>query len=305
MTETKLKTQNTQVAKVTWVGLIVNLALAAFKFTAGIIGRSQAVTADAVHSLSDVSTDVAILVGGKYWSRPPDKTHPHGHNRLEILVTTGIGLVLIAVGCGIVWNAIATLSAKHDVSPPGMIAVIAAAVSIITKEILCRWTMGKSRALRSMPLLANAWHQRSDALSSLPALIAVAVARIQPNWAFVDHIGAVVVSLFIFRAAVRILRLELDKLLDGAAPAETVAAIHRIAGAVTGVLHVHGVRTRYVGGSHVAVDLHITVDPEMPVSRGHNISEEVKDRLLDGGLDIVDAVVHLEPDDVRPVEPHP
>jgi len=304
MSRAVLETQNSQVAKVAWVGLSVNLALAALKFAAGIIGKSQAVTADAVHSLSDVSTDLAILVGVKYWSRPPDKNHPHGHSRLEILVTTGIGLVLIVVGCGIIWNAIVTISDEH-ISPPGMIAVIAAAVSIVTKEILCRWTMGKSRALRSMPLLANAWHQRSDALSSLPALIAVAVARIQPEWAFVDHIGAVVVSLLIFRAAFRILRPELGKLLDGAAPAETVTAIHRIAEAVEGVRHVHGVRTRYVGGSHVAVDLHITVDPEMPVSRGHDISEEVKDRLIDGGLDIVDAVVHLEPDDVRPGEPHP
>ena len=303
MIETKLKTQNSQVAKVTWVGLTVNLVLAAFKFAAGIIGNSQAVTADAVHSLSDASTDVAILVGVKYWSRPPDKTHPHGHSRLEILITTGIGLVLIVVGCGIIWNALATLSARHA-SAPGLVAVIAAAASIVTKEILCRWTMGKSRALRSMPLLANAWHQRSDALSSLPALVAVAVARIQPDWAFVDHIGAVVVSLFIFRAAYRILRPELGKLIDEAAPADTVAAIHRIAEAVEGVRHVHGVRTRYVGGSHVAVDLHITVDPGMTVSRGHDISEEVKDRLIDGGLDIVDAVVHLEPDDVRP-EPHP
>lgn len=303
MNRSALETQNSQVAKVTWVGLVTNLALATFKFAAGIIGNSQAVTADAVHSLSDASTDVAILVGGKYWSRPPDQTHPHGHSRLEILVTTGIGLVLIAVGCGIIWNAIATLSAGHA-SAPGLIAVVAAAVSIVTKEILCRWTMGKSRALRSMPLLANAWHQRSDALSSVPALIAVAVARIQPDWAFVDHIGAVVVSVFIFRAAFRILGPELGKLIDAAAPAETVAAIHRVAEAVEGVRHVHGVRTRYVGGSNLAVDLHITVDPGMTVSLGHDISESVKDRLIDGGLDVVDAVVHLEPDDVRPVKPH-
>ena len=288
-----------EVARVTWIGLAINLTLSGLKFAAGIVGNSQAVTADAVHSLSDLSTDVAILVGIKYWSRPADKTHPHGHSRVEILVTTGIGLVLVAVACGIVWNAIATLPAKHA-SPPGVIALVAAAVSLVVKEALCRWTLAKSRALRSMPLLANAWHQRSDALSSLPALVAVAVARARPGWAVVDHIGAIVVSLFILRAAHRILRPELAKLIDGAAPAGTVAAIHRLAGSVEGVLHIHRVRTRYVGGSNLAVDLHITVDPLMTVRQGHDISEAVKARLIAGGLDIVDVVVHLEPDDVRP-----
>lgn len=288
-----------EVARVTWIGLAINLTLSALKFAAGIVGNSQAVTADAVHSLSDLSTDVAILVGIKYWSRPADKAHPHGHRRVEILVTTGIGLVLVTVACGIVWNAISTLPARHA-SPPGLVALAAAAVSIVVKEALCRWTLAKSRALRSMPLLANAWHHRSDALSSLPALAAVAVARIRPAWAFVDHIGAVVVSLFIIGVALKILRPELAKLIDGAAPAGTVAAVHRLAGSVEGVLHIHRVRTRYVGGSNLAVDLHITVDPLMTVRRGHDISETVKDRLISGGLDIVDAVVHLEPDDVRP-----
>ncbi len=299
MNEAREKTKAGEVARVTWVALATNLILCGLKFAAGIVGKSQAVTADAVHSLSDLSTDAAILLGIKYWTRPADKTHHHGHSRVEILVTTGIGLVLAAVAFGIIWNAVATLSAKH-VSAPGLVALVAAAVSVVAKEILCRWTMAKSRALRSMPLLANAWHQRSDALSSLPALVAVAVARLRPGWAFVDHIGAVVVSLFILRAAYMILRPELAKLIDGAAPAGTVAAIHRLAGSVEGVLHIHRVRTRYVGGSNLAVDLHITVDPLMTVREGHDISETVKERLIAGGLDIVDAVVHLEPDDVRP-----
>ncbi len=299
MNDARESTRAGEVARVTWVALATNLALCGLKFAAGIVGKSQAVTADAVHSLSDLSTDAAILLGIRYWIRPADKSHPHGHSRVEILVTTGIGLVLVVVALGIVWNAITTLSAKHA-SPPGLVALVAAAVSVVAKEILCRWTMAKSRALRSMPLLANAWHQRSDALSSLPALVAVAVARLRPGWAFVDHIGAVVVSLFILRAAYRILRPELTKLIDGAAPAGTVAAIHRLAGSVEGVLHIHRVRTRYVGGSNLAVDLHITVDPHMTVREGHDISETVKERLIAGGLDVVDAVVHLEPDDVRP-----
>jgi cation diffusion facilitator family transporter len=153
------------VRKVTWVGLLANLFLAGFKLIAGISGRSQALVADAIHSLTDLTTDIAVIAGSHYWSRPPDDDHPYGHKRLETLVTVFIGVVLVAAGIGIGWKAISTLQQKHA-SPPGWIAVVAAFISIICKEIIYRWTAITGKRVKSPALAANAWHHRTDALSS-------------------------------------------------------------------------------------------------------------------------------------------
>ena len=177
------------VRKVTWVGLVVNLFLAAIKFIAGIYGRSQALVADAIHSLTDLTTDIAVIAGSHYWSRPPDENHPYGHRRLETLVTVFIGIALIAAGIGIGWKAISALQEKH-VAPPKWIAVFAALVSIGCKESLYRWTAITGRRVKSAALAANAWHHRTDAISSIPVLIAVAGARIAPAWSFLDKVGA-------------------------------------------------------------------------------------------------------------------
>jgi len=276
------------------VGLVTNLVLSALKLVGGIVGQSQAVVADAVHSLSDITTDVAILVGVRYWSKPADANHPHGHRRLESLVTLGIGLVLVVVAAGLLWNAIVTLEDRHE-SPPEWIAFAAALLSIVSKEILYRWTLAAGQRIKSLALIANAWHHRSDALSSIPAALAVAGAVIHPAWAFLDHVGAAVVSLFIFQAAYRIIRPEFAKLIDSGAPEAALERIRRIALETEGVRRVHRIRTRYVGGTSLAVDLHVKVDPEIPVREGHDISEEVKRQLLENGPEVVDVVVHLEP----------
>lgn len=282
------------IKKVTWIGLISNLALAILKFVCGILGHSQVVIADAVHSLSDLTTDVAILVGVKFWTKPADSCHPHGHHRIETLITTIIGAFLAVVAGGILWNAIANLHDRHETSP-GWIAFAAAVISIIAKEILYRWTVSKGEKINSMPLIANAWHHRSDALSSLPAAIAVAVAAIDPAWAFIDHVGAVLVSLFIFAAAYRIVKPSLGKLVDSGASEAEHEEIKKIALGTTGVKSVHAIRTRYIGSSHLAVDLHIQVDKTMSVFDGHEISGKVKNRLLSDGPLVIDVIVHLEP----------
>ncbi len=284
------------IQRVTWIGLGVNLALAGLKFAGGLLGHSQAVVADAVHSLSDLSTDVAILVGVRYWTRPADASHPHGHRRLEPMVTLGIGLLLAGVATGLLWNALATLQAQHD-QPPGWIALAAALVSIAAKELLYRWTVHVGRRIRSMPLVANAWHHRSDALSSVPAALAVAGAAVGPAWSFLDHVGAVAVSLLIFQAAFKIVRPAFAKLMDAAAPEEDLERIRSLAAGVEGVRHVHGLRTRYVSCSSLAVDLHIEVDGSLTVRQGHDISELVQQRILAEGPDVLDVVVHLEPYD--------
>jgi len=282
-----------EVRRVTLIGLVINVALSALKFAAGIVGNSQAVVADAVHSLSDTITDVAVLVGVKFWSKPPDECHPYGHRRIEFLVTIFIGLLLAAVALGLSYNALSTLREVEN-SPPGAIAFFAAVVSIFTKEALYRWTFSKGKEIKSTALIANAWHHRSDGLSSIPAAVAVAGAALFPGLAFLDRLGAIVVSMFILQAAWKIVRPSVEQLVDRGAPEEICLGIEQLAFATPGVQEVHAIRTRHIG-SGIEVDLHVLVDPSMSVEEGHAISEEVKRRLIEYVSDVVDVVVHLEP----------
>ena len=281
------------VRKITWIGLFVNLVLAAIKFTAGIYGRSQALVADAIHSLTDLTTDIAVIAGSHYWSRPPDENHPYGHRRLETLVTVFIGVVLIAAGIGIGWKAISALQEKHA-TPPGWIAVLAAVASIVCKESLYRWTAITGRRVKSPALAANAWHHRTDAFSSIPVLIAVAGARVFPSWSFLDHLGAVVVSIFILHASIKIIWPGLGELIDAGAPTETRKKIRDIALKNEGVLQVHDIRTRYISSS-IQVDLHIVVEGLITVREGHDIADDVKARIIDAIPEVLDVVVHVDP----------
>ncbi len=283
-----------RIQNVTIGGMAVNIFLSVLKFVGGTIGGSQAVVADAVHSLSDIVTDVAILIGVKYWSKPADTDHPHGHQRLEMIVTLGIGTLLVVVATGLLFNAILTLHEQQD-SSPGWIAFWAALASIVLKEPLYRWTVWVGNKVKSASLVANAWHHRSDALSSIPAALAVFGAAINPSWGFLDNVGAVVVSFFIYRAAFKIAYPALETLIDKGAPEKDIEKITTIALSVKGVELVHNIRTRYLSGLNLAVDLHIKVDKDMTVKDGHDISEEVKDRLLGQGPEVIDVVVHLEP----------
>jgi cation diffusion facilitator family transporter len=274
--------------------MVANVALAAVKVSAGIVGRSNAVVADGVHSLSDLSTDLAVLIGARYWSQPPDEDHPHGHRRIEAVVTIFIGLFLGGVAVGLVYDALAELGAARK-SPPGWIAFGAAALSIVAKEIVYHWTCREGKKAGSNVVMANAWHHRSDAFSSIPVALAVGVAAVEPSLWYIDQVGGVVVGLVIIVTAWKIVAPEVGKLIDRAAPEDTVRRIIDIAKATPGVRDAHAVRTRYQG-SQIAVDLHITVDPEWTVRKGHEVSERARERILDDGPDVGDVVVHLEPD---------
>ncbi len=282
-----------EVQRVTWIGLAANVVLAGVKIAGGLLGSSQAVVADAVHTLSDSSTDLAILIGVRYWSKPPDAGHPHGHRRIETVVTTVIALVLVIVAAGLIYNALNTLR-EHHAQPPGGIALAAALLSIGIKEAMYRWTAVVGRRHKSSALIANAWHHRSDALSSIPAALAVGVAALKPGWAFVDHVGAVVVSLFVFHAAWKIGKPALGQLVDAGAPQADREHIERLVRSVPGVRDVESLRTRYVG-SGLQVDLHLQVDGGMNVREGHAIAGRVKHHLIEHGPDVVDVVVHVEP----------
>jgi len=229
----------------------------------------------------------------RFWSKPPDAEHPHGHRRIETVVTTAIALVLVVVAAGLIYNALFTLR-EHHARPPGKIALVAALLSIVVKEAVYRWTAAVGRRHKSSALIANAWHHRSDALSSIPAAVAVAVAALKPDWAFVDHVGAVVVSLFVFHAAWIIGKPALGQLVDAGAPQADREHIERLVRSVPGVRDVESLRTRYVG-SGLQVDLHLQVDGGLTVREGHAIAGHVKHHLINRGPDVVDVVVHVEP----------
>jgi len=277
------------------VGLFVNLALAALKFALGIVGASQAVVADAVHSLSDMSTDVAVLVGVCFWSKPPDRNHPFGHRRIETLITVGIGAALAFAAIGIGYKAIAGVRSAH-LRQPMWIVVIAPIVSIVLKESLYRWTVHVGRRTHSPAVVANAWHHRSDAMSSVPALAAVILSRLNPDWAFVDHVGAMIISVFILKVAWDIAKPALNELSGQAATQADQNRIVEIVSHIEGVREAHAIRTRRYGGG-ILVDLHVLVSGDISVREGHDIAEEVQRRLVAHGPSVADVVVHIEPHD--------
>lgn len=284
-----------EVRFVTFAGLLVNLVLSAFKFVGGILGNSEAAVADAVHSLSDSATDVAILVGVRYWTAPADDDHPYGHHRIETLVTLSIGLVLLGVAGGLFYQAILSL---HDPEPKdvGWIALVVTGASVLSKEALYRWTVHEGTRLRSSAMVANAWHHRSDAFSSIPAFLSILGVLIEPSLWFLDPLGAILVVMFIGRAAWSIISEALAGLTDKSATQGTCRAVEVASLGTLGVKSIHKVRTRRIGPG-VFVDLHIQVDPELTVREGHDISRAVKARVLEMDRDILDVLVHLEPFD--------
>jgi cation diffusion facilitator family transporter len=286
-----------QVRKVTWIGLFLNLFLSALKFGAGFFGKSQALIADAIHSLSDTTSDIAVLAGSYYWSRPPDESHPYGHGRLETLVSIFIGIMLAAAGAGIGWEAISSLH-EEQASPPGWIALAAAFISMVSKEIIYRWTASVGRQLKSSALAANAWHHRTDAISSLPVFVAIGGALIFPSWSFLDRVGATIVSIFILHAAFKIIWPGISELIDAGAPEEIKTNIKTCAQKNSGVIDAHAIRTRYISTS-IQVDLHIVVDGSMTVREGHDIADDVRDSLIDEIPDVVDVIVHVDPPEAR------
>jgi cation diffusion facilitator family transporter len=282
-----------EVCFVGWVGLIVNLVLAAVKLLTGIVGNSQAVVADAVHSLSDLVTDAALIIGVRYWTAPADEQHPHGHRRIETVVTLVIGMILGLVAIGLGEHALQELRRPQRVAPE-VVALIGALISIVTKEVLFWWTLVRGRRISSAALIANAWHHRSDSLSSIPAATAVLVAMVAPAWSFVDAVGALMVCLFILHAAWKIMQPPLTQLSDAGAPRRERQALESLALAVDGVIAAHALRTRYTG-SKLAVDLHIEVDGELTVRQGHAIGEAVRRQLLRKGPNVADCLVQVEP----------
>ena len=282
------------IRRVTFAGALLNVLLAFIKLVGGLTASSQALVADAVHSLSDLFTDAAIIFGVKYWVMPADEGHPYGHGKIEGAVTALVGVTVAVVAVEIAWDGIKTL-VWGEPKVPGLAACCVALASVAIKEVLYRWTHAVAVRRNSPATEANAWHHRSDAISSLPVAAAVGVAHFWPSLNWLDSVGAVLVGGFILHVAWRIVKPAFEGLTDANCD-EATAEIVRIACAVPGVRGVHHVRTRRYGGT-IQTDLHVQVDSHLSLIEGHAIGHEVKAAVLAAGIGVTDATIHVEPDE--------
>ena len=283
--------------RTTSAGLLLNVFLSGGKIAGGIIGYSHALVADGVHSLADCFTDIVILVGAHFWTKPSDENHPHGHARIETMVSGFVGLVMLLTGLLIAWKSFGSIMTP-SANPPGWIAFAIAVISITSKEFLARWTLRMSKILKSPALAANAWHQRSDVLSSIPVAVVVLAARIEPSLIFLDGIGGAIVSIFILKLGFDILRPVLWQLSDSAAPPEIRDELKKIALSVNGVLDVHDIRTRFHGDG-IKTDMHIVVDADLPMKKAFSILKSVERSLYHLGPGVSDVLIRLEPRETR------
>ena len=284
--------------KVTLTGSIVNFLLLVFKFIAGVLGHSAALVADAVHSLSDFITDIVVIVFVKISGKPEDDDHRYGHGKYETLATAVIGLALFAVGAGLLVNGATKVSEviKGAVLPaPSMIALIAAAVSILSKEILYRYTVRVGNHLNSQAVIANAWHHRSDAFSSIGTLAGIGGAIFfGEKWRILDPIAAIVVSAFIIKVAIDLIKPCIDELLERSLPAETEKQILDIISSFPEVSSPHHLRTRKIG-NHIAIEVHLRMDGQTTLENAHSVATKVEKKLkAEFGPD-THIGIHMEP----------
>jgi len=290
--------RNKEIYKVTLVGGAVNVVLLIFKFVAGILGHSAAMVADAVHSLSDFVTDVIVLVFVRISSKPKDKSHDYGHGKYETLAMTIIGLALLAAAIGIIYGGavkIADWLGGQQLEAPGMLALWAALLSIVLKEAVYRYSMVKACQLNSQAVEANAWHHRSDALSSVGTAIGIGGAIfLGQRWTVLDPVASVIVGAFIVKVAVELLRRGIGDLLEQSLPDEIESEILQLATTVEGIAEPHDLRTRRIG-NHYAIELHILVDGDIPLRVAHDRASEVEELLKSHYGEDTHVVVHVEP----------
>ena len=284
--------------RVTLVGSIVNLLLLVFKFVAGILGHSAAMLADAVHSLSDFVTDIIVIVFVRISSKPEDEGHDYGHGKYETLATAIIGLILLFVGFGILWNGATSIWdfwQGGELKEPGMLALWAALVSILFKELLYQYTVLKGRRLNSQAVVANAWHHRSDALSSIGTAVGIGGAiLLGEQWLILDPLAAVVVSLFIMKVAIQMLVPCVEELLEKSLPAEVEEKIKQEILAFPGVTSPHHLRTRRIGSSY-AIEVHIRMDGQITLEEAHHTATAIENRLKSEFGSRTYINIHVEP----------
>jgi len=287
MTETKAK------KNITVIGGVANLVLSVLKIGFGWLGQSHALVADGFHSLSDLLTDGLVFYASHHAGHEADEEHPYGHARFETLATVLLGALLMAVAGAIVWDAISRFFNDEALSY-GWLVIGVATVSVLSKEVMFHLTMRVAKQTRSELLKANAWHHRSDAISSLVVLLGVGLEM--AGFQYFDSIAALVVGLMVMKIGVDLVLSASKELVDTALDADVVERIKRIILAINGVRELHFLRTRKMGETAL-VDVHILVDPKISVSEGHLVSERVRLSLIKGVENIGEVMVHIDPED--------
>ena len=280
--------------RVSRVSIAVNVVLTCGKLAAGILGRSHAMISDAVHSASDVFSTLIVMAGVSMSAKQSDKEHPYGHERLECVAALFLAVILCATGLGIGFGAVREVVSGEvkDAAIPGLMALAAAIVSIVVKEWMYRYTIKAADSIHSSALKADAWHHRSDALSSVGAFVGICGARM--GFAFMDPAASIVICIFICKASLDVLRDALDKMVDKACDEETAQAIRRTALTSSGVVRIDGLKTRLFG-PRMYVDIEIAVDGDLNLQQAHTISREVHDTVEEQFPQVKHCAVQINP----------
>ena len=287
-----------EIYKVTLVGSVGNMALIVFKSVAGWIGHSSAMMADAVHSLSDFVTDMVVLVFVGISAKPQDQSHDYGHGKFETIASFLIALALVAAATGIVVSGGMKLAAwwnGEELQSPGWIALWAALLSIVVKELLYQYTARKGRKMDSQVMVANAWHHRSDALSSVGAAIGIGGAIwLGQRWTVLDPLASIVVGLMLVRVAWQLLKTSVGELTEGSLPAETEQEIEKIICSFVDVRQPHNLRTRRIG-DHIAIETHVRMEGSLPLSTVHERATAIERKLKERFGPKTHVTIHMEP----------
>jgi cation diffusion facilitator family transporter len=291
-------TREREIQKVTLVGGAGNVALMIFKLIAGILGHSSAMIADAVHSLSDFVTDIIVLVFVSVSAKPQDRSHDYGHGKFETIATFFIGIALVVAAVGIIVSGVLALidwAGGADLEAPGQLALWAALLSIAVKEVLYQYTAYKGKKLNSQAVVANAWHHRSDALSSIAAAIGIGGAiLLGDRWTVLDPIASIVVGLFLVKVAAGLLRTSIGELTEGSLPEDTEREIEEIITSFPGVSEPHNLRTRRIG-NRIAIEAHIRMDGSVSLLKAHDLTSQVERKLKERFGDDTHITLHMEP----------
>ena len=287
-----------EIYKVTLVGSAGNAALLTFKFIAGVLGNSSAMIADAVHSLSDFVTDLLVLVFVSISAKPQDQSHDYGHGKFETIASFLIGLALVAAATGIVVSGVLKLISwwgGTQLEAPGWIALWAALLSIAIKEVLYQYTARKGRELDSQVMIANAWHHRSDALSSIGAAIGIALAvLLGQRWTVFDPLASIVVGLMLVKVAYELLKQSIGELTESSLPAETEQEIVQIIQSFDDVQQPHNLRTRRIG-NRIAIEAHVRMDGQLPLDTVHDRATTIERKLKERFGPDTHVALHMEP----------
>lgn len=288
-----------KIYKVTLIGSVVNFLLLIFKFVAGVLGHSSAMIADAVHSLSDFITDIVVILFVRIAGKPVDKDHNYGHGKYETLASVIVGLLLGGVGIWLGWNGIdktiGFFVRGETLESPTMLALAAAVISIIAKEGLYRYTVHAGKGINSPALVANAWHHRSDAMTSIATLIGIGGAMfLGKDWIVLDPIAAVVVSGFIIKAAFSLMKPGIDELMEKSLPDSDITDIEAIITNTPGVSGFHRLRTRHIG-PNIAIDVHVKMDGNLTLREAHEIASAIERKLKEKYGPATYVGIHMEP----------